>query len=78
MTKKKPTATPTKPVARTMLTTKRKASVSAGECPEEHAAAAPSGTKRPQKWTRGGQGKKIKQGRKTKRGWKTKQGREVD
>ena len=48
-------------MARTMLTTKRKASVSTSERPKKRAAVALSSDGRPAKWTRGGQGKKAEQ-----------------
>jgi hypothetical protein len=46
---------------------------STSDRPEERATTAPSSNKRPEKWTRGGQGKKIKQDGKTKESGKTKQ-----
>lgn len=48
-------------MARTMLTTKRKASVSTSERPKKRAAVALSSDGRPAKWTHGGQGKKAEQ-----------------
>lgn len=72
MTKKKPTVTTANPGSSTMPPMIDRFR-STSDRPEERKAVAPSSNKRPEKWTRGGQGKKIKQDGKAKEYGKTKQ-----